>query len=254
VAYDPYNPGGEENEKKPFYKKPTSIIGVILGLFLMVSGITQMNDACEGLRGGGLREGTAIIDIITVPEAQPVPLPELPEEARFEDFIGAFPEEFYVSVSIGNMGQITFAEADSATYFRILVDGVLSEVVIKDDSTFLRQGGRGSFTEVDGGADAIERAEGYLQMMMDGMAEMMIGMQPQHTINRTTFDASEVTILGFDTVAGRDVIVYRLTDAGSSLVLYLDIETSLILKATMDGVGTILEFDAFKTSGFSFPN
>ena len=89
---------------------------------------------------------------------------------------------------------------------------------------------------------------------MDLTAGVIRTVQFQYTFTRDMFDQAEITILGFDTIAGRDVIVYKITNASGGNLVYLDVHTKLCLKLSVYGGETVFEFDVFKTSGFSFPN
>ena len=90
--------------------------------------------------------------------------------------------------------------------------------------------------------------------MTDGMAAVVNGMQLQYSFDRDFFGEVEVTILGYEKVAGRDCIAYKIAYENFSITIYLDVDTKLCLKVVNDEGEGSFEFEVFKTSGFSFPD
>jgi len=249
-------PNNELENNNPLNKlrnnKLITIASLLASIVLIAVGIFQVRDGISGLFGGNRQ--TIGFETISVPATTDGnrELPELPDEASFEDFIGAFPDEFYFSILIAGYN-LTVAEADSVTYARFIEDGVKMEVIFESDTILFREGGRGNFDEVD-----IGQVQEAADQMVDGMSTMIMAMQFQYTFNRDTFDEMDITIIGYDAIAGRDVIVYEIVlDVSIHYTVYLDVDTNLILKYNNhfdDSIFGLFELEVFKTCGFSFPD
>ena len=239
--------------------KLIGILSTVLGIGLVILAILQVTGSLSSLFGfGGSR--TTRFEPIVVPATlrSDRVLPELPDEARFEDFIGEFPDEFYLTISQAlieangfsamGLSAMAFAEANSVMYVSATIDGAITQIIIDGDTTLVREGGRGSFSEVDTPEET--------DLMIDSMASIIRAMQFQYSISRQDFDDIDVSILGYEQVAGRDVIVYELSDGPSKLTVYLDVDTNLVLRLVNHSSADPLwltDFDVFKTCGFSFP-
>ena len=259
-AANPYE-AGFASPPESRNKKLIRIISVAAGIVLIISGFLKMGNGLNSLLDifGSDKSQTKTFKTFTVPEKpkDAKPLPELPGEAKYEDFIGEFPKEYYIEVSIdipaelnlelsGNM-KLTLAETNSVTYSKIIFDGVLGEVISEDGTFWVRKGGKGTFSKIDS-----EKKADPIKQMTDGLAQVIKGTQMQYSINRSDMEKLDITVSGYEKVAGRDCIAYKIADTSVSFTAYLDVETKLCFKIDSGGLGSY-EFEVFKTSGFSFP-
>ena len=187
-------------------------------------------------------------------------LPDLPTEIKYEDFIGEFPENYYLEMSKETLTLLTtmlgsecsemaIAETPVVSYFKMNIDGVLMEVVDEKGSLFIRKGGKGSFSKIN----TDDNAEAYTQLT-DGLAELVNGMRLQYSFTRDNFDDLEIEALKFDKIGGRDCIVYRVAYEDTvDMVAYLDLDTKVCLKMTDNIDNVDIEFSVFKSSDFTIP-
>lgn len=239
----------KKTEKKKWYIILSVVIGVIM---LIINGwrIVLSTLELQALNGGEAQ--TENLTIITVPESPPDtrPLPALPSEVQYEDFIGELPKDYYFEV-YDESGKLMAAEANSVQYMAILpYDGVLTEVVFKGDDVLVRTGQEGAFAAADKAATV--KWKEWLDDTNIGWANLKELLLLHTTFDREAFDLLEVEALGYDKVAGRDCIQYKLVEKNLNLTLYayLDVETKLCLKyAGIEDV--IFEVEVFKTDGFS---
>ena len=230
------------------------ILTIVSALFLLF-GLT----ACNLL---GMSSNTTGIVIPPESSSGDRVLPDLPTEVKYEDFIGEFPDNYYLSFSQDTLvllskmlnktcGELTIAATPSATHYRINADGVLAEVVDETEIMYIRKGGKGSFSKT---RISDEYADAYTQMT-DGFAEMANGMRLQYFFDREVFSELEVTALRFEEVAGRDCTVYSIVYENMvDMIVYLDFDTKVCLKL-VDNINENVDvaFAVFKTSDFSIP-
>jgi len=188
-------------------------------------------------------------------------LSTLPAEVEYDDIIGEFSDNYYLSLSQETLelmsrllgqtcSEMSIAVTPEVSYYRIQADGVLIEVVDEDDATYIRRGGKGSFTT----ADRDDNAEAY-EKMTNGLATMVNGMRLQYSFDRDTFAEVDFEALRFDKVGGRDCIVYSIKYASQiDMLVYLDFDTKVCLKL-VDSVNEDVDIDfaVFKTDDFSIP-